>query len=89
MRAVTITTGQASREFDALLDAVEHGETVVVTRDGKPIGRFVPERTVAERIAWIQEKYPMSPDAAEDFARSLEENRALMNMESVREWPAN
>jgi len=71
-----------------MLEAVEHGETVVVTRDGRPIGRFVPERTVVERIAWIQEKYRMSPEAAEDFARSLEENRDLMNMEAVREWPA-
>jgi prevent-host-death family protein len=87
MRAVTITSSQASRDFEALLDAVEHGETVVVTRNGAAIGRFVPERTVAERIAWIQEKYPMSPEAAEDFARTLEENRHLMNMESVREWP--
>jgi prevent-host-death family protein len=87
MRAVTITSSQASRDFEALLDAVEHGETVVVTRNGTAIGRFVPERTVAERIAWVQEKYPMSPEAAEDFARTIEENRHLMNMESVREWP--
>lgn len=89
MRAVTITTNQASRDFDALLDAVEHGETVIVTRDGTPIGRFVPERTVAERIAWVMEKYPLSQEAAEEFARTVEENRALMNMDSVREWPDN
>jgi antitoxin (DNA-binding transcriptional repressor) of toxin-antitoxin stability system len=84
MRSITQT--QAAEHFDALVEAAERGETVVVTRDGVPIGRFVPERTVAERIAEVMSKYPLDREAAEDFARTIEENRALMNMGSVREW---
>lgn len=46
----------------------------MVTGDGTPIGRFVPQRTVVERIARIQEKTGGS-GAAEDFAGTLEDNR--------------
>jgi antitoxin (DNA-binding transcriptional repressor) of toxin-antitoxin stability system len=70
-----------------LLAAAEHGETVVVTRDGIPIGRFVPERSVADRIADVLDRFPLSAEAAEDLARTIEENRALMNAgDSVRTW---
>jgi prevent-host-death family protein len=39
---VTVTATQAARSFASILDAVEHGETVVITRDGVPVGRLVP-----------------------------------------------
>ncbi|HET9140507.1 type II toxin-antitoxin system prevent-host-death family antitoxin [Actinophytocola sp.] len=84
----SMTTAEASANFAALLAAAEHGETIVVTRDGVPVGRFVPERSVAERIAEVLDRYPLSPEAAEDLARTIEENRALMNAgDSVRQWP--
>jgi antitoxin (DNA-binding transcriptional repressor) of toxin-antitoxin stability system len=83
-----MTTAEATADFTALLAAAEHGETVLVTRDGVPIGRFVPERSVAERIAEVMDRFPLSAEAAEDLARTIEENRALMNFgDSVREWP--
>ena len=82
-----MTTAEISADFAALLAAAEHGETVVVTRDGVPIGRFVPERSVAERIAEVMDRFPLSAEAAEDLARTIEENRALMNAgDSVRKW---
>jgi prevent-host-death family protein len=38
-----IQASEARAQLSSLLDAVEHGETVVITRDGKPIARLVPE----------------------------------------------
>jgi prevent-host-death family protein len=38
----TVTATEASRAFAALLDEVEHGETVVVTRGGKRIATIGP-----------------------------------------------
>jgi antitoxin (DNA-binding transcriptional repressor) of toxin-antitoxin stability system len=54
-----MTATQALRNFGAMLDAVEQGETIVVTRDGITIGKFVPEHSsVAERLTEVFEKYP-------------------------------
>jgi prevent-host-death family protein len=48
---IAVTAAQAARSFANILDAVEHGETVVITRDGVPIVRLVPERrTSADRL---------------------------------------
>jgi len=35
----------AKTHFSKLLDRVAHGETITVTRHGKPIARIVPEPT--------------------------------------------
>lgn len=76
---------------DALIDAAEHGETVIVTRDGTPIGEFVPrpatapERTtVAERLAELRRKHPPDPafgDLLEEIHHELNESYG-----EVREW---
>ncbi len=38
-----IRASDAKAHLPSLLDAVEGGETVVITRHGKPIARLVPE----------------------------------------------
>lgn len=38
----TVTATEASRSFAALLDEVEAGETVVVTRGGRRVARIEP-----------------------------------------------
>lgn len=38
-----VQASDANAQFPSLLDAVERGETVVITRDGKPIARIIPE----------------------------------------------
>ena len=35
---------EAQEQFDELLDEVERGETVVITRQGKPVAWLVPEQ---------------------------------------------
>jgi prevent-host-death family protein len=38
-----VQASEAKTHLPSLLDAVERGETVVITRHGKPIARLVPE----------------------------------------------
>jgi prevent-host-death family protein len=39
----SIQSAEAKARFSSLLDDVERGETIVITRHGKPIARIVPE----------------------------------------------
>jgi len=41
--SASITAFEAKTRFGELLDRVEHGEEVVITRRDKPIARIVPE----------------------------------------------
>jgi prevent-host-death family protein len=38
-----VQASEAKAHLPSLLDAVERGETVIITRHGKPIARIVPE----------------------------------------------
>ncbi len=38
-----IQASQAKTHLPSLLDSVERGETIIITRHGKPIARLVPE----------------------------------------------
>jgi prevent-host-death family protein len=70
-----MTATQAARNLAGLLDAVEHGEAVVITRDGVAVGRFVPERrTTADRL-----KEALREHAADSgFADDVEAARASL-----------
>ena len=55
-----IQSSEAKTHLPSLLDDVERGETLIITRHGKPIARLVPEesaarRSVADTIAAIRE----------------------------------
>ncbi len=39
----SIQAAEAKAHLSSLLDEVERGETIVITRHGKPIARIVPE----------------------------------------------
>lgn len=39
----SVQASEAKAHLAQLLDEVEHGETVVITRHGRPIARIVPE----------------------------------------------
>jgi prevent-host-death family protein len=41
--AIAVGAYEAKAKLSELLDKVEHGEQVVITRHGKPIARLVPE----------------------------------------------
>lgn len=82
-----MTATQAARNFAGLLDAVEHGEVVVITRDGVPVGRFTPERrTTADRLNEALRDHPADPDFADDLDAGRLDLRATFTDE-VRRWP--
>ena len=84
---ITVTATQAARSFASILDQVERGETIVITRDGIPVGRLGPERrTSAERLKAALRDNP----ADEGFADDLEAARAdlrEMFTDEVSGWP--
>jgi prevent-host-death family protein len=83
----TMTATQAARNFAGLLDAVEHGESVVITRDGATVGRFVPERqTTADRLKAALRDHPPDPAFADDLEAARADLRSSFTDE-VRAWP--
>lgn len=82
-----MTATQAARNFAGLLDAVEHGEAVVITRDGVTVGRFVPERhTTADRLRAALRDHAPDPSFADDLEAVRVEMRTSF-VDQVRSWP--
>ncbi len=83
MRIVTAT--EASRSFAALLDEVEHGQTIVVTRGGRRIASISPATASngAEVVALLG-----SDAADEDFAADVLAAREAVTLEGPA-WPAD
>ncbi|KAF0653685.1 prevent-host-death family protein [Cyanobium sp. Copco_Reservoir_LC18] len=52
MRRVTVA--EAKAQLSSLLDAVEQGQPVVITRRGKPIAELVPRRAVRDLLPQLQ-----------------------------------
>jgi prevent-host-death family protein len=47
----TIQASEAKTKFLSILDEVERGESMIITRHGKPIARIIPEAQISrERI---------------------------------------
>ena len=44
-----IGVSEARRAFGALLDNVEKGEEILITRHGRPVARLLQAKTVADR----------------------------------------
>lgn len=62
----TITVSEARIHLHQLLDEVEYGATLIITRHGRPIARLVPEEAnrqaeVAAAIRQIQERRKHAP----------------------------
>jgi len=56
---------EAKAHLASLLDAVERGETIVITRHGKPIARIVPEADLR------QAEIDRVIDEIEEFRRTM------------------
>lgn len=82
-----MTATQAARNFAGLLDAVEHGDAIVITRDGVPVGRFVPERrTTADRLKDALRDHAADPRFADDLEAVRAQLRSAFP-DVVRTWP--
>ncbi|MBK1720470.1 type II toxin-antitoxin system Phd/YefM family antitoxin [Thiocystis violacea] len=62
-----IQIAQAKANLSALLERVEAGEEIVITRRNKPIARLIPERTAprtaadALQAAWALDGFTLDP----------------------------
>jgi prevent-host-death family protein len=69
----TIQASEAKTKFLGILDEVERGESVIVTRHGKPIARIVPEAEInRERV-----------ERAIDGMRALRERVGKASLEEI------
>lgn len=80
----TVTATEASRSFAALLDEVERGETVVVTRGGKRIASIGP----ASAGNGTEVMALLATDVDEDFADDVAAARDAVTLEGPA-WPAD
>ena len=79
----TVTATEASRSFAALLDEVEQGQTVIVTRGGRRIAKIGPTTggNGAEVLAVLQ-----VPNVDDGFAADVTAARESVDSESLA-WP--
>jgi prevent-host-death family protein len=77
-----IQASEAKTHFNQLLDQIEKGETVVITRHGRPVARIAPENSarqdeVDEAMAVIEAVRNRSRSATADEIRAwIEEGRS-------------
>jgi len=82
-----MTASEASRNFSALLDAIERGETIAVTRNGARVATIAP----AERGTWaaftdvVQRHRGERRVDDESMERSIAEMRKLVSHEHDRD----
>lgn len=79
----TVTATEASRSFAALLDEVEAGETVVVTRGGRRIAAIGPA-TAGNGADFLGLLANAEPDG--DFAADVAAARHVATLEGPA-WP--
>jgi prevent-host-death family protein len=74
----TLTATEASRGFAAMLDLVEHGETVLITRDGRPVARLAPETmATGARVLALFADHSSDCALADDIEAAQQSARAL------------
>jgi prevent-host-death family protein len=80
----TITATEASRQFSDLLDAIERGETVTITRGNRSVAEIGParKRTGADLRAALSDVVPPDDRFARDIAGAL----ALVDSEEPDPW---
>ena len=71
-----ISIAEAKAHFSELVDRAEAGETVRITRRGKPVARLVPEtkkkkRIDVEALRRLTESSPWQPVSAGEFVRKM------------------
>ena len=71
---VQVTAAEAKARLSSLLDAVENGQSVVITRRGKAIAELVPRRSVRDLLPQLQalrDSLPEQTSSAVDAFQSM------------------
>ncbi len=74
---VQVTVAEAKTQLSSLLDAVEAGEAVVITRRGKPIAELVPRCSVRDllpQLAGLREGLPEQQASGVETMRALRDD---------------
>ena len=76
------TVAEARNRLPALLRAVERGESVTITRHGKPVGELHPAkeewpRVTAASMDWLEEQLKGMTPASEDAVSLVNRMRDL------------
>jgi prevent-host-death family protein len=66
-----VTVAQAKAQLSSLLDAVEAGEPVVITRRGKAIADLVPRRSVRDLLPQLEALRQQLPHQTRDAVDTL------------------
>ena len=77
MAMVQVTVAEAKARLSSLLDAVEAGEAVVITRRGKPIAELVPRihvRDLLPQLAALREGLPEQQASGVETMRALRDD---------------
>jgi prevent-host-death family protein len=78
----TVGLAEAKAQLSALLDAVEAGEEVVITRRGQPVARVVRERPrPAEARGWVSRLRALHADQPGPGGSAVELLRELRDQE--------
>jgi prevent-host-death family protein len=80
----TMTATEASRKFSDLLDAIERGETITITRGNQAVAEIGPahRRTGADLRAALADIPPPDDSFEADIAGALE----LLDQEAPDPW---
>jgi len=79
----TVTARDLSRRASTVLDRVEHGERLLVTRDGEPIAEIIPiDRSERALARWVKDGY-ISPPPAGGYAKAGGIARAARRLPEV------
>ena len=71
---VQVTVAQAKAQLSSLLDAVEAGQAVVITRRGKPIAELVPRCSIRNLLPQLETLRSSLP---EQLSSGVETIRAM------------
>ncbi|SDY60427.1 prevent-host-death family protein [Modestobacter sp. DSM 44400] len=77
--ARTVSVAEAKAHLSELVAAVEAGESILITKRGKPVARISPERPPRRKITfeWLEEMaagMPVEDEGAGDFMRRMRDD---------------
>ena len=85
-----VTASEASRNFSAVLDSVERGEVIVVTRAGPRVASIAPTpAATGAALNAVLTRWRGAVALDDDFAESIDTARAAASTEDDRDpWTA-
>ena len=85
-----VTASEASRNFSAVLDSVERGETILVTRAGRRVASIAPTPlATGAALNAVLRRWRGAAALDDDFAESIATARAAASTEDDRDpWTA-